>query len=178
MEGRANIEDPENELSEKLRQLDQDAWSHLFDEHRPKIMRYVFARTGDRETAEDIASQVFVEALESIDRYRYRGKPVLAWLYRIARNHTGKFFRQTKRETPILGPEPSEESVDATLNSLALADALRSLTAEQRDVIALRFFADYSTQEIAAALGKTESAIYSLSIRGINSLRRHLGSEP
>ena len=178
MKGRAKIEDPEYEFSEKLRQLDQDAWSHLFDEHRPKIMRYVLARTGNRETAEDIASQVFVEALESIHRYRYRGKPVLAWLYRIARNHTGKLFRQTKRETPILEPEPSEETVDTTLDSLALADALRSLTSEQRDVIALRFFAGYSTREIAAALGKTEPAIYSLAIRGINSLRRHLGSEP
>ena len=118
---------------------------------------------------------MFVEALESIHRYRYRGKPILAWLYRIARNQTGKAFRKAKREVGAISREPSEGTVDAAIDSLVLADALRSLTVEQADVVTLRFFAGYSTQEIAAALGKSAAAIYSLEVRGIASLRKQLG---
>ena len=171
----ANAEDPEFAFAERLRALDQGAWSRLFDDHREKIWRYALARTGNPDTADDIAAQVFVEALESIHRYRYKGKPVLAWLYTIARNHIGKLLRQAKYQDQSSGQEPAaEETVDATLDSLVLADALRSLTSEQADVIALRFFAGHSTSEIAAALGKSESAIYSLQVRAINSLHRHL----
>ena len=173
--GQTNAEDPEYAFSEKLRQLDQASWSTLFDENRPKLWRYIYARTGNRDVADDLASQVFVEALESIHRYRYRGKPILAWLYRIARNQTGKVFRKTKREVGAISREPVEENVDTTLDSLVLADALRALTSEQADVVTLRFFAGYSTQEIAAVLGKSVAAIYSLEVRGIASLRRQLG---
>ena len=170
-----NAEDPEYAFSEKLRRLDQAAWSTLFDENRPKLWRYIYARTGNRDVADDIASQVFVEALESIHRYRYRGKPILAWLYRIARNQTGKVFRKAKREVGAISREPIEETADTTIDSLILADALRALTSEQAEVVTLRFFAGYSTQEIAAVLGKSTAAIYSLEVRGIASLRRQLG---
>ena len=170
-----NAEDPEYAFSEKLRGLDQAAWATLFDDNRPKLWRYIYARTGDRDVADDIASQVFVEALESIHRYRYRGKPILAWLYRIARNQTGKAYRKARREVGAISREPVEETADTALDSLVLADALRALTSEQADVVTLRFFAGYSTQEIAAALGKSTTAIYSLEVRGIASLRRQLG---
>ena len=172
---RTNAENLEYAFSEKLRRLDQAAWSTLFDENRPRLWRYIYARTGNRDVADDIASQVFVEALESIHRYRYRGKPILAWLYRIARNQTGKAFRKAKREIGTISREPAEETADATLDSLVLAEALRALTSEQADVVALRFFAEYSTQEIAAVLGKSTAAIYSLEVRGIAALRRQLG---
>ena len=168
--------DPEQALADRLRAHDSQAWAEVFDEHRAKIWRYVLARTGSPDAADDITSQVFLEALNSIPRYRYTGKPILAWLYRIARNHTGKLFRTAKREARLPAVEPVDSKIDDRLDSLVLADAIRSLTREQGEVIALRFFAGYSTKEIARALGKSEPAIYSLEVRAIAALRRRLAA--
>ena len=172
-----DIVDPERERVERLRELDQSAWAALFDEHQPRIWRYVFGRTGDRQTADDVTSQVFVEALESIHRFRYRGKPILAWLFRIARNHMGKTFRSGKRETGALAAEPAADDSETTLDSIVIADALATLTRDQADTITLRYFSGYSTQEIAQFMGKSESSVYSLQIRAVASMRRYLEDE-
>ncbi len=168
----ANYQDGE-ELTRSLRELDQAAWTFLFDEHHAKIWHYALARTGDRGLADDIASQTFAEALESIDRFRYRGKPILAWLYRIARNQLGKRLRSAKREVGRPAPEPTTNPIEAALDSLVLSEALTSLTQDQADVVVLRFYSGYSTREIAGAMGKSEPAVYSLEIRAIASLRRY-----
>ena len=175
----ADAQDPQFAFAEKLRALDQDAWASLFDDHREQLWRYTLARTGNPDTADDITAQVFVEALDSIHRYQYRGKPVIAWLCTIARNHVGKLLRQAKHTVQTPSQDAAtHDTADATLDSLVLASALRSLTSEQADVIALRYFAGHSTREIALALGKSEPAIYSLQVRAINSLRRHLQGAP
>jgi RNA polymerase sigma-70 factor (ECF subfamily) len=164
----------ERALCDQLRALDSRAWARLFDEHRDRIWRYALARTGDRDAADDITSQVFVEALESIHRFHYRGKPVLAWLYRLARNHTGKHLRQARRTSRLAFEDIAQAPIDDALETLALAQALASLTPDQAELIALRFFAGYTTREIAGAMGKSESAVYSLEVRAIQSLRHRL----
>ena len=145
----------------------------MFNEHHARIWRYVFARTGNREMADDATSQVFLEALESIHRFRYRGKPILAWLYGIAKNQLGKRVRSQKREVASPPAEPSADPVSTTLDSIVISEALASLTPDQADAVVLRFYSGYATREIAAAMGKSESAVYSLEIRAIASLRRY-----
>jgi len=162
---------------DRLRALDQLAWAEVYDQHHLRIYRYAYGRTGSREVAEDVAAQTFTEALASIGRYQYRGRPILAWLYRIARNVAAKQARQPReREIPEGYVEPSGGSPEEGLDAIVLADALRRLTAEQREVVALRFFAGYSTREIAQAMGKREAAVYSLEVRAIAALRRLLGN--
>ncbi len=163
-------------FSQKLRSLDQAAWTELFDTHHEKLWRYVFARTGNHGLADDITSQVFVEALESIHRFRYQGKPVLAWLYRIARNHLGKQIRLAKREPARSGPAPTNNPIDSAIDAIVLSEALTSLTRDQADAVVLRFYSGYSTPEIAAAMGKSETAVYSLEIRAMAALRRYLNN--
>ena len=63
-----------------------EAWTEIYNTHYAAIFRYAKARVFDETTAEDLASSVFVGALKGIDSYQYRGRPLLAWLYRIARN--------------------------------------------------------------------------------------------
>jgi len=58
---------------------------------------------------------------------------------------------------------------------MELARALADLTDGQREVVALRFFAGYTTREIAAALSKSEAAVYSIEVRALAALRRFLG---
>jgi RNA polymerase sigma-70 factor (ECF subfamily) len=167
--------DLEERFALQLQAFDHQAWSDLFDEHRDKIWRYLLARTGSADTADDLTAQVFVEALESIERYQYLGKPILAWLYRIARNQTGKALRTASRRAPITSEPRAEHPLDERLDALVLADALRCLTTDQADVISLRFLSGYSTGEIAQATGKSASAVYSLEVRALTRLRRYFG---
>ena len=53
----------------------------LFRAHYPEIVRYLAVRLGSREEAADLACDVFLEAVRSAPRLRWRGRPVLAWLY-------------------------------------------------------------------------------------------------
>jgi len=164
-------------LVERLRAFDQLAWGELYDLHHARIWRYAYARTGDRDDADDLAAQVFAEAVASIHRYRYTGRPLLAWLYRIARNLTAERARRRRREPPRGSAEPSSNSLEERLDSMELARALEGLTDSQREVVALRFFAGYSTREIASAMDKREAAIYSLEVRALATLRRFLGEK-
>ncbi len=159
----------------QLRALDNHAWAKLYDGHHPKIWRYAYGRLGNRDAADEVAAQVFTEAVSSIHRYRDQGRPILAWLYVIARNTASKYLRTRRNEIQDAFVEPTADPVDERLDSLVLSEALRHLTKEQREVIALRFFAGYSTREIAAAMGKKEAAVYSLEVRAIGALRRALG---
>ena len=168
----------EAELVRQARERSVDAWSTIYEAAYPKLYRYCFARRGNDETAAELASSVFLEALESIDKFQYRGKPLLAWLYRIAHNlvadHLTKHSLESEaiREALILmqshDPGPASEVADRETIEAALAQ----LTEDQRQLIALRFFADATTREIAATLDKSESAVYSLEVRALGALRR------
>ena len=159
-------------LVERLRAFESTAWAEIYDQHHRQIWRYVYGRTGNRDTADDVAAQVFSEAVSSIHRYRDTGHPILAWLYTIARNTVSKQARRKRTETLDPYPEPSGGAPEDRIDAIVLAEALDHLTAEQREVVALRFFAGYSTREIAVAMAKGEAAIYSLEVRAIAALRR------
>lgn len=174
----AHGESPERQLLERLKAHDSDAWAELYNGHYTSIWRYVVGRTGSREIADDVAAQVFLEALQSIGRFRLEGKPIVAWLYTIARNHAAKSVRARRREIQGPLPEVPGEGIEAALvDSLALAQALGQLTKDQRDIVALRHYAGCSTTEIATVLGKSERAVYAAETRAMASLRRLLQSE-
>jgi DNA-directed RNA polymerase specialized sigma24 family protein len=60
--------------------------SELFELYYDRIARYISSRIGNRDLAEDMASDFFVRAVESYGTYEQRGLHVQAWLFRIAHN--------------------------------------------------------------------------------------------
>jgi len=175
--------DAEAMLVQRLQQRNASAWAEIYDSYYRKLYLYSYARTGDEAVASDLASRVFLEAVEGIDRYVYRGRPVLAWLYRIARNVVADHLRARQREaralervaSGALGQDPGPAALVAEREDLLAA--LRQLTEEQQQVIALRFYAGFDTSEIARMMGRTERAVYSLEARALASMRRLLGPE-
>jgi len=63
---------------------DQAAFAELYDLHQDRVYRYVYYRTANRDDAEDLTEQVFLQVWAAIERFRWQGKPVLAWLYTVA----------------------------------------------------------------------------------------------
>ena len=153
----------------------------LYDLHYASLYRYAFARLRSREEAEDIASQVFLEALRGIDSFQYRGRPLLAWLYRIARNLIADDIRRKVRRTHAAtlsqGDSSYAPAADESLETMELLAAISQLTPDQQEVLIQRFFMALSAKETAQLLGKNETAVFSLQVRAISSLRRLLGSK-
>ena len=179
---------------EALKNRDTTAWSALYDEHHAAVYRYFRLRTGDAWLAEDLTAQVFEEAIKGIRSYRYRGKPVLAWLYRIARNLVSDYFQRAKRtqaqplgatrelvaasagaslmgrETPLGSEDPGVD-----VHRLDVRNALLRLKEAHREVLALHYYLGLPLPEAALVLGKKERAVYSLHARALEALRRQMG---
>lgn len=84
----------EAELVSRAKARSPEAWTEIYNTHYRAIFRYVRARVFDEAMAEDLTSTVFVGALKGISSFRYKGRPLLAWLYRIARNVVASHQRQ------------------------------------------------------------------------------------
>ena len=163
-----------------------DAWAfgRLFDHFHLSIYRYVASRVRHPSDAEDLTQLVFVKALEALPRYESRGIPFGGWLFRLARNSVIDHVR-TSHEHADLAQSADRAGRDAGPDELAetrqeieaVRVALSTLTDDQRDVIALRFFAGLSAREAAVAMGKQEGTIRGLQFRAIAALRRQLGIE-
>ncbi len=167
-----------DEPIERLVALDAAAWDDVFARYFDKMRNFAYVRTGDFHAAEDIASEVFSSALGSIAGYRRTEAPFSAWLYRIARNRTVDYIRRNQRRPQTV----SLENIDVAGTALEgliddhndLLRGLQKLTAEQQELIVLRFFNDCSLIETAAAMRKNVGAIKALQARAIGSLRREI----
>jgi RNA polymerase sigma-70 factor (ECF subfamily) len=169
-------EDLGEELRFRREQADLEA---LFRAHYPEILRYLTARLGSREAAADVAADVFVEALQRVPLLRWRGKPVLAWLYRVASNMAADALKRSAREAP-LGVEPeaagAEES-ETLAQREALERALRELPPDYQLVIHLRLVEDYPFVDVARLMGRSVGSCQMLMLRAARLLRDALERE-
>jgi RNA polymerase sigma-70 factor, ECF subfamily len=163
-----------------------DAWAfgRLFDHYHQPVYRFVATRVRRPSDAEDLTQLVFVKALEALPRYEARGVPFGSWLFRLARNAVIDFVR-TSHEHADLAKSADRAGDDAGPDELAVirqeidavGTALARLTEDQRDAIALRFFAGLSAREAAEVMGKQEGTVRGLQFRALAALRRELGIE-
>jgi RNA polymerase sigma-70 factor (ECF subfamily) len=163
-----------------------DAWAFgmIFDHYHESIYRFIASRVHRPSDAEDLTQHVFVKALEALPRYESRGIPFGGWLFRLARNAVIDHVR-TRHEHAELDSIVEWAHGDAGPDEIAVVRqeldavgvALASLTDDQREAIALRFFAGLSAREAAEAMGKQEGTVRGLQFRAIAALRRQLGIE-
>lgn len=181
----ASAPDPELEsfLVEQAKAGEAEVWESWFDQYYQQLYSYAFLRLRRKVDAEDIVAQVMLEAVKGINRYEYRGKPIIAWLFAIAHNLIADSVkRQRRRETreadAVVAGGPADADPENRIDNLDLLQALDELTEEQRDVIILRFFMGLRPKEIGDLLSKSEAAVYSLQARAILALRVSMGDVP
>jgi RNA polymerase sigma-70 factor (ECF subfamily) len=159
---------------------EQSDFDGLFRKHYPEIVRYLTVRLGSREEAADLASEVFLEAFTRVPRLRWRGKPVLAWLYRVAANMAADSLRKRRRE--LLSPEvepaaTAPDVADRIADREALVRALESLPADYQLVVHLRLVEGYSFAEVARVTGRSIGACQMVMLRSARRLRSMLEQE-
>jgi RNA polymerase sigma-70 factor (ECF subfamily) len=160
-------------------QRDRDAFAALYREHYGRIANYVFRRTGDGHVTEDLVAEVFLSALRYLPRYRHRGTPVQAWLYRIATNEVNRWARRERRRTRRLfgrmedivdgAGDPNGDRCLPNFHRARLA--LNSISPNHQAVLALYYFEGLSIEEVAAAMGCRVGTVKSRLSRGRDALR-------
>ncbi|MGH2429665.1 MAG: RNA polymerase sigma factor [Candidatus Limnocylindria bacterium] len=168
-------------LVDAARGRDRDAVACLFDRYYDSVYRYAYARLGNVTDAEDAAADTFDSLIRALPRFRWRGVPFEAWLFRIAMSKVVNVARHRTRVRPagveLLTGVPDHETDPARVlsrleESRELVAAVERLPASQRDVVLLRFFLGHSIRETAASLGRSEGAVKQLQLRALASLRR------
>jgi RNA polymerase sigma-70 factor, ECF subfamily len=166
-------------LVERAGRGDVDAFRELFDRYGQRVFRYAHTRLGRAEDAQDAAQDVFLAAWQGLASFRYEHPGSFpGWLFRIAHNvvaeHQRRAFR--RRWVPIDdAPEESMEFEGQVLSQRILAEELGRLPETQREVLMLRFVAGLTSRQVGVAVGKSETAVVSLQVRGLDQLRRRLG---
>jgi len=171
----------EESLVRRAQQRDEEAFTQLYEEHFDKIYRYVALKIGNKTEAEDMTQQVFLNALQSISSFKWKGIPFSAWLFRIAHNQVVDYLRkQTKQATAPLdeslissGSNP-QLMAEHKLDIEQLVSATKQLTRAQREVISLRFAGELPVAQVAKVMGRSQGAVKALQRSAIVALRKVL----
>ena len=173
-------------LVELAQHGDTEAFGQLYDHYVTAIFRFIYAKVGTTQLAEDLTAETFLRALRSLHTFQWRGKDFGAWLTVIARNLTNDHYkaRRTRSEfvsdslperaDPGRGPE---DDILASLSNEELMEAVGSLPVDQRDCVLMRFVQEMSIAETAQVLGRSEGAIKQLQLRAVRSLAKMLTAE-
>ena len=178
------------ELIARLQRGDEAAFRTLVARYQDRIYRTAFSLLRSAEDAEDIAQEVFVEAYQTVARFR--GEVALStWLYRLA---TSRALQQRRRLaakkrfayfTSLLGfhndilhevPDHAHPLalLEGTQQLQVLLRHIERLPSQQQVAFTLRHEQELSYEEIAAVLGTTIAAVESLLFRARQTLRQHL----
>lgn len=167
-------EDPDAELVARCLRGETEAFEPLVERYQRPLFNLAWRMLGDREDARDVVQGAFVKAWEKLPGFdpRYR---FFSWMYRIVVNESLNARERRRPTVPLAaglraagGPE---EALRGRERADSLQAALLSLSADDRQVIGLRHFAELSYAEIGEALGLAEKTVKSR----LHEARQRLG---
>lgn len=179
------------ELLRGLKNERPGAFRELVDLHRERVLNTCYRFTHDRQDAEDVAQEVFIEAHRSVAGFRGEAK-LSTWLYRIAVTKSLDFVRRKNRKKRFgavrglfvfggeaeLIPAPPDGRPDMEAERRErygiLWEALDTLPENQRAAIVLSKYQGFSQREVAGILGTTVASVEALIQRAKKKLRKKL----
>ena len=157
-----------------------DDFERLYAAEAPGLFSFLAYRTGDRALAQDLLADAFEKALRARRAYDRRRGSEKTWLYAIAlnvlRDHARRDAARARAAAQLVPVR--EGRADARLEAVedrdALARAMAGLSDEEREAIALRFGAELTVPEMAAALGERLTTVEGRVYRALRKLRARL----
>jgi RNA polymerase sigma-70 factor, ECF subfamily len=161
---------------------DPPRFGQVFDRHVDAIYGYLYRRVG-RSSAEELTSETFARAFDG--RERFTGAEALPWLYGIASNLIRHHVRAERRQLAAYGRVASRDAggqmdddvegrMDAAAMVPALAEALKRLRLDERDVLLMHAWQGLSYRDIADALGIATGTVGSRLTRARATVREVL----
>lgn len=143
--------------------LDPSRFAPLYDRYYKQIFMFIYQRFRNKEQAADLTSQVFLKAMLHLHRYRDKGYPFSAWLYRIAFNEMNMLHRNNKKMTEVEIQESDAMEMIQEMdekysedNCVLILEVLSEMHPDICTLIELRFMQKLSFQEIGVIFGITE----------------------
>ena len=158
-------------------QTNPQALTPLHERYLDRIYRFCYNCLGDRQSAEDAASEVFLQALAHLRTYRSANFG--AWLYTIARNVVVAHYRRQGRSQSLSDAQAVELACDPLAGQterMALLLALDQLSDDQRAAVELPA-AGWSDAQIGAMLHKSEAAVRMIRYRAMQRLQALLADD-
>lgn len=165
----------------------RDALREVVEIIRPVVVRYVRARIGSAErsglSADDVAQEVCLAAIQALPRYQDQGRPFLAFVYGIASHKVADAHRAAARNrsepTDVV---PERYSLEAGPEQMALQSdsaarmnrLLSVLPEKQREILTLRIVVGLSAEETAEAVGSTPGAVRVAQHRALARLKSEI----
>ena len=184
------MKEPESKIMIEVAGGDLAAFRTLVEHHHKPLISFIARFTGDRDSAEDIAQEVFLRVFKAAKDYKPQAK-FKTWLFTIATNlclneirgnkNSPKFvdlYSLYEQEYPIVAPEaysPQKAAENSEMRT-ALRKAIQNLPENQRIAILLRQYNDFSYNDISKIMGISTSAVESLIQRARQSLKKSLSS--
>ena len=154
------------------------AFDALYRSSRDDIYAYVSGLLRDRSAAEDVTAQAFERAYRRRTTFNPQRGSHRAWLFGIARNAALDELRRRSRHAElVVEPEDvsamsGDESAEAAMRRTVIRKAMAELSARERELVALKFFAGLQNTEIARVIGTSESNAGTKIHRVLEKLRR------
>lgn len=158
------------------------AVGELYARHQPAVLRYLSARVS--RDAEDVASQVWLDAARGLGRFEGDETGFRCWLFVIARRRAANEYRRIARvRTVAAGPDvdeqparddPEAEAVNRLAGDEAARLIVRLLPSLQAEVVLLRLIAGLSVEETAALVKKKPGTVRVLQHRALRTLAKKL----
>jgi RNA polymerase sigma-70 factor (ECF subfamily) len=177
-----------------LKQGKQSAFGLLLDEYQQKVFGTCMSFVPNKEDAEDIAQEVFLEVFKSISKFKGDSK-LATWIYKITTNKCLEFIRKKNSKKrfafmqTILGNEiPFDKTsyftevnhpgilLENKEKSAIIFKAINTLPESQRVVFTLAKIDGKSYQEIIEITGKSLSSVESVMFRAKNGLQEKLAN--
>ncbi len=164
----------ESSAISRLKQGDLSGLERLVEQHQAQAVHAVYLILFDRQMAEDVTASAFVKVVERIDQFD-ETRPFAPWFFRIVVNDALKIAERQKRSVSL------DEELDAPTAQLAkwltdpamqpeqlleqkqtrqtILKAIESLPAQQRAVIAMRYYLDMSEADMSLKMERPLSSI-------------------
>ena len=184
----------QEEFIENLRSGNQAAFSLLIDDYQQKVFHTCISFVPNKEDAEDIAQEVFLEVYKSIGKFKGNSK-LSTWIYKICTNKCLEFIRKKNAKKRfvfiqrILGNEiPLDKTnfftefnhpgilLEHKERSETIYLAINTLPESQKIVFTLAKLDGKTYQEIVEITGKSMSSVESIMFRAKKNLQKKLAN--
>jgi RNA polymerase sigma-70 factor (ECF subfamily) len=174
--------------ADALRRRETEAWDRFYAQQADELYGFAFrVLRGERAAAEDLFQDVWIEAMQRIDRFDPERGELRTWLYEIARRKVALYWRKRLSTQPAAAVESSNSALnsddgvllpEAAIEHVERADAVRAallvLSPERRKVLTDKYLDGQSVEQIAGRTGKSTKAVESLLSRARDELRSML----
>jgi RNA polymerase sigma factor (sigma-70 family) len=158
---------------------DEAAFTRMVATYHQDLVRVAFAITGDPDMAADAAQLAWNQAWAKLSSVREAAQ-VRSWLVAIAANEARQLLRRQRRRSVIeiqIEPERGPRTTEQSADRVDLANALGRLSAEDRELLALRFVIGLDATEIATLRRSSASGTRARLARLLARLRKELDRE-